>query len=142
MKNKFLKILPLVNIITPLILLTILLFSKLSNNTLYLMIFSVLIGWILPYFVLLITGITLLKDVHHKLALIFNIFNILLSIMLLIITIKLYDNHLLIFLIEYIIMAIISIINTIYLKIYLKNHPDLELEQIKKIKKENNGIIV
>lgn len=140
-KNKK-KLLSRINIVTPLVLFLILLFTELSENVIYLMMITLLIGWAIPYSVLLITGLSLIKNKNPKLALIFNIVNTLLCIMIITFTIKLYDNNFLILLIEYIIISIISIINSIYFIIYIKNNPNKEFEEIKKIKKENNGAIV
>ena len=88
--KKFIKenILAILNVIIPIISLVFLLFAKLSENVIYLMMISALIGWILPYFVPLITGISMLNKSHYKLSLIFNIIGLLLCIMLLIFTIR------------------------------------------------------
>ena len=145
------NILPLINIITSIILGIILLVSELSENTMYIMIMSIIIGWAIPYLVLLITGITMYYKSHHKLTLIFNIINILLCILLLFLVISIYDSKMLIFLIDYIIIGVISIINSIYYIRYIKNDKvrqekkiskKKEKEEIKRIKKENNGAIV
>lgn len=146
--NKIKKyFLPLFNIILALSLFVILLFTNLSENIMYIMIMTLFIGWLIPYIVLLITGISLLHLKKVKLTLIFNIMNILMCLMIIILIIYLYDNKLIIPLIEYIIIAITSIINTIYLIFYLKKHPvknesKEESKKIKQIKKENNGAIV
>lgn len=145
------KILSLINILTSIILGIILLVSELSENTIYIMIMSIIIGWAIPYIVLLITGITIKYKTHIKLSLTFNIINVILCILLLILVISIYDSKMLIFIIEYIIIIIISIINSIYFIHYLKTDKSLkekklkkqqEKEKIKKIKKENNGAIV
>lgn len=145
------NILPLINIVTSLILGIILLVSELSENTMYIMIMSIIIGWAIPYLVLLITGITMYYKSHLKLTLVFNIINILLCILLLFLVISIYDSKMLIFLIDYIIIGVISIINSIYYIRYIKNDKirqekkiskKKEKDEIKKIKKENNGAIV
>lgn len=142
--KKFIKenILAILNVIIPIISLVFLLFAKLSENVIYLMMISALIGWILPYFVPLITGISMLNKSHYKLSLIFNIIGLLLCIMLLIFTIRLFDKNFIIFLVEYSSFALLNIINIIYYIIYLRKHPNLEYQKIKKAKKENNGIMV
>lgn len=150
--NKIKKnILPLLNIIVSIVLGIILLFSDLSENTTYIMIMSLLIGWAIPYFVLLVTGISMLYKLRPKLTLVFNIINVILCIMLLLYIISIYDKKMIVFLIDYIIIGIFSIINSIYYIIYIKNDQDRinkkiknkkEKEQIKKIKQENNGAIV
>ena len=150
--NKIKKnILPLLNIIVSIVLGIILLFSDLSENTTYIMIMSLLIGWAIPYFVLLVTGISMLYKLRPKLTLVFNIINVILCIMLLLYIISIYDKKMIVFLIDYIIIGIFSIINSIYYIIYIKNDQDRinkkiknkkEKEKIKKIKQENNGAIV
>lgn len=136
------NLLPLLNIVSSLIMFIILLFSELNENVMYIMIMTLIIGWAIPYCVLLITGLSMLYSKKHYLTLIFNIVNILLCIFLLFFIIKLYDKTLLVLLIEYIITIIFSTINTIYYIIYIKKHPDIESQKIKKLKKENNGAIV
>lgn len=144
MKNKKETILLFSNLLIPIILFIILLFSKLSDNTMYFMIMSIMIGWLIPYIVLLITGLSLISIKHPKITMIFNFVNILLCIMLLALIISIYDKKFLVFIIEYSIIMLTSIINVIFLFIYLKKHPviDTEKEEIKRIKKENNGAIV
>lgn len=144
MKNKKETILLFSNLLIPIILFIILLFSKLSDNTMYFMIMSIMIGWLIPYIVLLITGLSFINIKHPKITLIFNFVNILLCIMLLFLIINIYDKKFIVFIIEYSIIMLTSIINVIYLFIYIKKHPviDTEKEEIKRIKKENNGAIV
>ena len=108
---------------------------------------TIVIGWVIPYTVLLITGIAMYYKKQPKLVLIFNITNILLSIMITFLSLYLFDKKMLIIIIEYAIMAIVSIINVIYYIKYLKKHPTnikrkKEYEEIKKIKEKNNGAIV
>lgn len=136
------NLLPLLNIVSSLIMFIILLFSELNENVMYIMIMTLIVGWAIPYCVLLITGLSMLYSKKHYLTLIFNIVNILLCIFLLFFIIKLYDKTLLVLLIEYIITIIFSTINIIYYIIYIKKHPDIESQKIKKLKKENNGAIV
>lgn len=136
------NILNIIDIIVPIIFFIILLFVKLSDNTMYFMVMSLIIGWVIPYIVLFITGLAMFQNTHPKLTLIFNIVNSLLTIMLIIFVIRLYDKYFLVFLIEYTIILSLTIINIIYLIIYIKNNPDKEIEEIKKTKKENNGLIV
>lgn len=145
------NILALLNIIVSLVLGIILLFSELSDNTVYIMLMSLIVGWAIPYLVLLITGITIFYKTHPRLTLIFNIINIVLCLLLLFLVISIYDSKMLNFLVDYIIIGIISIINTIYFIINIKNdrvrkeiklNKKKEKEEIKRIKKENNGAIV
>lgn len=136
------NILAYLNIFTPILLLIILLITKLSENSIYIMMMTVIVGWLIPYFTPLITGLALINKTHFKRAIILNISSIFLSIYCLIMICVLYDKNFLIMLIEYILIIIINIINTIYIIIYLKRHPNLENKKIKEIKKNNNGAIV
>lgn len=135
------KILIISNIIIPIILFAILLLNNMSSNFVYIMTLTLIVGWIIPFISPIITAISILTDKHHKLSLIFNIFSLLLSILLIILTILIYDSNLLLILIEYCILALLLIINIIYYIIYLHTNKDEEIANIKKIKRENNGII-
>ncbi len=139
--------LPVFNILLPIILFLILLLADLSEKIMYLMIMTLLVGWIIPYLVLLITGASLINLKKVKLTLVFNILNILLCTMILILGITIYESKLLIPIVEYIIMLLTSLVNVIYLVIYQKNNKqvkkeDKESKKIKQIKKENNGAIL
>ena len=137
------KILPIVNAISGVAAFLILLFTKTSNNFVYIIIMSLFIGWALPFLSLIISGITIAIDKHHKLTLIFDILAFLLIAFLLFLIFKIYDKHFLILVIEYFYIAILNIINIIYLINYIKKHPDLELRKIKEEKKKSkNGAIV
>lgn len=139
-KNK--NILAYLNIVISIIFLAILSFSVISDNVIYLILMTLFIGWAIPYFVLIITGISMFNNHHPKLGLVFNICNFIITIILLLICLNVYDKYLLVLIIEYSCMNIISLINNIYYRFYLKNHPNPEIIKIKKIKKENNGAIV
>lgn len=139
---KILSKLKLLNIILPIIMFILLLVLKLSENTVYLFVMTLIIGWALPYFVLLITGFAQVKNLFHKLGLTLNIISIPLCILMLYLVISIYEPKQLVFIIEYSIIFIMNILNVIYYIKYLKEHPNEENERIKKIKKENNGAIV
>ena len=108
------NIFAILNIIIPILLFVILLFSDLSENFMYIMTLTIVIGWIIPYFVLLITGICIFNKSHHKLCLTNNIINIILVALLIFLISSIYDSKMLLVLIEYIIIGIISIINICY----------------------------
>lgn len=140
-------ILPIINILVTILCFVVLLFSSLSENVVYLMMMTLLIGWLMPYLVLLITGLEIFAGLKHaKTSLVFNILNILISIMDIYFTIRLFDKKMIVLIVEYIIMIIVSIINVIYLMMYIKKHPNIEKrnesKEIKKIKDKNNGAIV
>jgi len=136
--NKLLKIL---NILIPLVFLIILPFTNIGANFVYIMSLTMIIGWIFPYISLLLTGVSLLSNTHKKKALTLNIINILLTLIIIFLIIKIYENTFIIILIEYIIITIISIINSIYLYKDLTKELKKETKEINKLKKENNGII-
>lgn len=139
---KLVNKLKVINILLPIVLFIILLFSKLSEKTVYIFVMTLFIGWALPYFVLLITGFAQVKNLFHKLGLTLNVISVPMSILLLYLVITIYDKKLLIFVIEYIIIIVMNILNIIYYIRYIKSHPNEENERIKRIKKENNGAIV
>lgn len=135
------KILMLTNIILPLILFAVLLFTNLSEKFMSIISITIIIGWALPYFVLILTGLSIYNKSHKKLGLTLNILNIILLTFLIILISSIIEKQLIIILIEYILMLIVSIINTIIFTIYLRKHRDPEIDKIIKTKKENNGII-
>jgi hypothetical protein len=53
------KILMLTNIILPLVLFAVLLFTNLSEKFMSIISITIIIGWALPYFVLILTGLSI-----------------------------------------------------------------------------------
>ena len=137
------KILALINIIIPIISFILLFFFDYSDNIIYIILMTLFIGWIIPYLNLLITGIAILNDSHYKLARIFNIFSIILNIVIIFFIISLYEKKFLLMIIEYSIFIVISIINVIYFhkKVKSDTTESEEDQKIKKIKKETDGVI-
>lgn len=141
------RILGIINIILPIILGIILLFADLSESVIYIMVMTLIIGWAIPFAVPIVTGLTIIYRKQPKLALIFNIANLLLCIMIILLCIYLYDKKMLTMIIDYSIIGLLSIINIIYFIIYLKKHHKKnnlkeEYKEIKRIKEKNNGAIV
>lgn len=135
------KILMLTNLILPLVLFAILLFSDLSEKFMSIISITIIIGWALPYFVLILTGLSIYNKSHKKLGLTLNLLNIILLAFLIILILNIIEKNLIIILIEYILMLIVSIINTIAFSAHLRKNRDPEIDKIIKTKKENNGII-
>lgn len=138
------KILSIINIILPILLFSLLFLFDYSDNIIYIIIMSLFVGWIIPYINLMITGLSVMIDNHHKLSLVFNILNILLNALLIFLIALIYEKKFLIMIVEYAIMLILSIINTIYFKKKVDEDSITEKKEyakIKKIKKENDGII-
>lgn len=139
------KKLSILDTIIPIIMLIILLVTNLSENTVIIITLTLFIGWVIPFFINIITGIILFHDTHHRLGLIANLLNIFLSLIIIILIIRLIDKKLIVLLIEYSILLLLSICNFIYFKKYLKVHPTksaIEKKNIKDKKKKNNGAIV
>lgn len=141
------NLLGIINILLPIILGIILLFSELSESVIYIMVMTLIIGWAIPFAVPIVTGLTIIYKKQHKLALVFNIVNLLLCIMILFLSIYLYDKKMLIMIIEYSCIGVLNIINIIYFILYIKKHPTKnnlkeEYKEIKRIKEKNNGAIV
>ena len=135
-------ILGAIEIIITLIMILVLLLNKISANSYYFVMITVFIGWAIPYLMTLLSAIAIIKESHQRLSLISNILNIILIGVLFFFIHKLYDKGFIIFIVEYIILIVISIVNIIYLIIYFKQHPNLENKKIKELKKKNNGAIV
>ena len=125
------KILPIINAISGVLLFLILLFTKTSANFVYIIIMSLFVGWAIPFLSLIISGITIKIEKHLKLTLIFDILAFCLTLFLLFLIFKIYDKNFLILVIEYFYIIVLNIINIIYIIIYIKKHPDLELKKIK-----------
>lgn len=136
------KIIPIIDALSAIILFLVLLFTEASENFVYIVIMSLFIGWAFPYFVLIVSGIAIAVSKHIKINLIFNILAFLLDCFLIYLVVKIYDKKFLILLIEYIYILVLLLVNIIYLIIYIKKHPDLELKKIKEEKKKNNGVMV
>lgn len=147
------KIIAILDIFISIILFVIFLFSDISDSFVYIITFSLFIGWLMPYLSIFISGISLLNNSNQRLTLLFNIFSLLLSGYLLFLTMSLYEKKLLIILIEYIVLLVINLLNIIYLTIYVIKNPDLEksrkklknkeeLNKIKEAKKNNNGAVL
>ena len=99
--------LKIINIILPIVMFIILLICKLSEKTVYLFVMTLIIGWAIPYFVLLVTGFAQIKNLFHKLGLTLNIISIPMCILLLYLVISIYEIKFLVFIIEYIIIIFI-----------------------------------
>lgn len=145
MKN---KIWGFINILISITLFTILVFNDMSGQFVNIITFSLFIGWLFPYVTLFVNGLCSLSKINNKIIIYFNIISFILNILLIIFVSILYDDKLLIVLIEYILIAIINLINIIITIInYQKTHKLLkqqlkkEYSEIKQIKKNNNGII-
>lgn len=142
------KIISITDIVLPIILFVILLLNPMSESFVNIITFSLLIGWLFPFIFPIIVGISILSSSHLKLSVILNLLTIILSSLLLFLIINIYDSNMKLILIFYIILNILNIINIIYLNIYFHNlykeekvMRKQEYMQIKKLKKENNGII-
>ncbi len=142
------KIISITDIVLPIILFVILLLNPMSESFVNIITFSLLIGWLFPFIFPIIVGISILSSSHLKLSVILNLLTIILSSLLLFLIINIYDSNMKLILIFYIILSILNIINIIYLNIYFHNlykeekvMRKQEYMQIKKLKKENNGII-
>ena len=142
------KIISINDIVLTIILFVILLLNPMSESFVNIITFSLLIGWLFPFIFPIIVGISILSSSHLKLSVILNLLTIILSSLLLFLIINIYDSNMKLILIFYIILSILNIINIIYLNIYFHNlykeekvMRKQEYMQIKKLKKENNGII-
>lgn len=138
-----------INILISIIAIISLFVFKMSENVVYIMMMSVMIGWIIPYFGPLITGLAILNDSHYKRALIFNIISILMIIFLLIMIKILFDKKMIFMLVTYIVILVINIINIIYLSLIVKKDYDKNKDKrkrakeiLKKKKEENNGAVL
>ena len=129
------------NILIPLVMFIAVLLTGLTSNFMNIVTFTLVVGWALPYLALILTGLAILNNSHRKLSLIINIFNILLTLVLITFVICIMEKALILILIEYIIILAMSILNTVMIIKDIQLNPDPEIEEINKIKSQNNGII-
>ena len=111
----FRKITGIGSIILGIALLIVLHFVDVSDTFSSIMLMSLFVGWIFPYIALVLSGLGILIHSNYLITLIFNIINILVSLLMIFFVVKVYDSKLLIVLIEYVIMLVITIVNIIYL---------------------------
>lgn len=137
MKNK----LAFLNIAVALISLIVLLINKVSQAFSYVIVFSFFVGWLIPYLSLFISALFIIHELKPRLTILHNLLNIILSLFLIIILVKLSPKKLLVPLIEYILIIITCCLNIIYNIVYLRKHLDPDIVLIKKTKEQNNGII-
>jgi hypothetical protein len=109
------KIISIINIILPIILFILLEVFTIPDKFVNIMTLTLVIGWLIPYFVLLLSGIGMLLSSHYKLIFIMNLLNILLSSIVLFLISKIYTSAFLLELITYILFIIMSVINLIYI---------------------------
>lgn len=137
------KILALLNIIIPILSLILIYFNtNIDEALLYIIVLTLVIGFIMPFFVLLVTGLTILNESHQKITIIANILSIILNIILIYLLIITLNKNLILVLVTFIIILLLNIINIIYLTKYIKNNPKDEDIDIKKHKDNNNGAII
>ena len=142
------KIISITDILLPIILFVILLFNTMSASFVNIMTFSLVIGWIFPFIFPIVVGISILTNSHLKMSAILNVLTIVLSGLLIFLIVNIYDSNMKLIMIFYIVLSILNVINIIYLNTYFhritkdeKKIKKQENQRIKKLKKENNGII-
>lgn len=142
------KLLSKINIILPIILFIVLCFSNVNAYFVTIMTLTLVIGWLIPYLSLLLTGIAMTYNVQENKAFIINIASLLLSLLIVFFSVSIFAKDFIIIIVEYLIISLMNIVNIIiYIpkikeKIFNKrNNTKEENKQIKKIKKENNGAI-
>lgn len=142
------KLLAKLNIILPIILFITMTFFNVSEYFVTIMTLTLVVGWLIPYLSLILTGLAMQFEVEENKAYIINILSLLLSILIIILTISILEKKLIIILIEYIIISIMNILNIIvYYPIINKKRKEKinkikeENKEIKNQKKANNGII-
>ena len=109
------KIIGIISIILSIILFIVLQFLDVSVVFSTIMVISLFIGWILPYIGLILEGICILLHSNYYVTLVFSIFNLLLTLIMIFLIIKVYDSKLLGVLMEYIIIEVMNVINIVYL---------------------------
>ena len=108
------KILGISDIVLSIVGFVILHFIDVSPIFSTIMMLSLFVGWIMPYIGLILSGIGILIHTRYKINIVFNVFNILLCLLMIFLVVKIYNKTFLVFIIEYGIMIVMSILNIIY----------------------------
>ena len=116
------KILGIIDILVAIISFIILQFSNTDKIFSTIMMLTLFVGWIFPYIALLISGIGILIHTKYLINLIFNIINILLTLIIIFLCVSVYNKNLLLVIIEYSIIILLAIINIIYI---IKNKEEI-----------------
>ena len=142
------KLIAKINIILPIVLFILMSFFNVSEYFVTIMTLTLVIGWLIPYLSLILTGLAMTYEVEQNKAYILNILSLLVSILIIILTISILEKKLIIILVEYIIISIMNILNIIiYFPIINKKRKEKrnkikeENKEIKRQKKANNGIV-
>ncbi len=123
------KILGIINIITAIVSFILLELSDTGVIFSTIMMLTLFVGWILPFIALLLSGIAIIIYAKYYVSLIFNITNILLTIIILFLCISVYESSLMLIIIEYSIIILLSILNIIYI---IKNKEEIITENLKR----------
>ena len=108
-----------INIVLPIVLLLVLLFVRINSDFIYIMSLTLVIGWLIPYITLLLTGIAMYKETHQKLSLASNILSIIMDIIIIVMLILLFNKSFIVIIIALLII-IILLTSIITIKIYTK----------------------
>jgi hypothetical protein len=142
------KLIAKINIILPIVLFILMSFFNVSEYFVTIMTLTLVIGWLIPYLSLILTGLAMTYEVEQNKSYILNILSLLVSILIIILTISILEKKLIIILVEYIIISIMNILNIIiYFPIINKKRKEKrnkikeENKEIKRQKKANNGIV-
>ena len=123
------KILGIIDIITAIVSFIILELSNTGVIFSTIMMLTLFVGWIFPFIALLLSGIAILIHAKYYINIVFNIINVLLTIIILFLCISVYESSLLLIIIEYSIIILLSILNIIYIK---KNKEVIITENLKR----------
>ena len=135
------KILSITDILLPIILFILLEFFEINDYFIDIITLTLVVGWLFPFFINIITGITLLINSHKKLTFYSNILSFILCLIILSYLIMIFNHSFIYPIILYSILGILHIINSMVYIIEKKKEEEEELEEIKHVKEQNKGII-
>ncbi len=135
------KIIAIVNIVLPIILFILMEFFEINDYFIDIVTLTLVVGWLVPFLVNIISGITFLNNSHKKLTFYSNVLSLILCFIILSYLMMIFNRSFIYPIILYSILSVLHILNGI---VYLgenRKEKDEELEKIKQAKKKNNGVI-
>ena len=135
------KIIAIVNIVLPIILFILMEFFEINDYFIDIVTLTLVVGWLVPFLVNIISGITFLNNSHKKLTFYSNVLSLILCFIILSYLMMIFNRSFIYPIILYSILSVLHILNGI---VYLgenRKEKDEELEKINQAKKKNNGVI-
>lgn len=135
------KIIGVLDILLPILLFILLEVANISDYFIDIITLTLVIGWLLPFLMNILSGISFLNDSHHKLAFFANILSFFLCILLIVLMLLIYNKSFIVPILVYIALGILNGINSYFYVSEENAKNEKEWAEIKRIKEQNKGII-